>query len=407
MNQHFHTTTICRAGAAPAFSNWLTRGLYNSASDALALQPKPQPMNTKTNIILPAAWRPPLLGKTKSCLVLIAAAATLLPVAGFAQTPPAPPARPPVQPVPPVPPTPPEPPDSPQDRRPKVPVTFLGVETSEVPNVVSEQLGLAKGFGLVVDYVVPDGPAAAAGVQQNDIIKMLNDQILTESDQLAKLVRSYSEGTSVALTILRKGKEMKVTAKLAKREVRARHGMRRDFEKHWNFGHDFSEFDREMERMGRELGDEKEGMIRDAVERTRQEVNRAKEKVQRAGRQIHVSTTNDNGTMKRTKIDLGKAEIVFSDREGEMRIDSVSGKRMLTVKDPQGRLVFSGPIETKEEMEKMPPDVRKRFDKLEQKDLPPPPPPPNPESEASDSTRESVDQVSRRSRFWPMGKMRI
>ena len=68
---------------------------------------------------------------------------------------------------------------------PKVPMTFLGVETSTVPSVVSDQLGLAKGFGLVVDYVVPDGPAAAAGVQQNDILKMLNDQILMEPDQLS------------------------------------------------------------------------------------------------------------------------------------------------------------------------------------------------------------------------------
>ena len=66
------------------------------------------------------------------------------------------------------------PPDR-RDKAPKVPVIFLGVETSTVPSVVADQLGLAKGFGLVVDYIVPDGPAAAAGVQQNDILKMLND----------------------------------------------------------------------------------------------------------------------------------------------------------------------------------------------------------------------------------------
>ena len=80
-------------------------------------------------------------------------------------------------------------------RAPKVPITFLGVETSAVPSVVAEQLGLAKGFGLVVDYVVADGPAAAAGLQQNDILKMLNEQILTEPEQLGKLVRSFPEGT--------------------------------------------------------------------------------------------------------------------------------------------------------------------------------------------------------------------
>jgi serine protease Do len=135
--------------------------------------------------------------KTKPIATI--AAIMLLPLAGFAQ-------QPPNSPVPPVPPMPNSPGGPPPDRHgeKKVPVTYLGVETSEVPSVVSEQLGLAKGFGLVVDYVVPDGPAAAAGVQQNDILKLLNDQILTEPEQLAKLVRSFSDGTSVTLTVLRK-----------------------------------------------------------------------------------------------------------------------------------------------------------------------------------------------------------
>src|ERR1051325_3536840 len=153
--------------------------------------------------------------KTKSILTI--AAFALLPIAAF------------TQPNPPNPPAPPPPPNGPvvnpdnardRDRHEKkVPVTFLGVETSDVPRVVSEQLGLPKGFGLVVDYVVPDGPAAAAGVQQNDILKMLHDQILTAPDQLSKLIRSYSEGTTVTLTVLRKGKEEKIGVKLSKKEV--------------------------------------------------------------------------------------------------------------------------------------------------------------------------------------------
>src|SRR5881227_2879197 len=86
----------------------------------------------------------------------------LLPIAALAQTPPAP-AQPP------QPPRPPHPPEMPghhepgmpghHEKGPKVPVTYLGVDTSQVPTVVSEQLGLAKGFGLVVDYVEPNSPA--------------------------------------------------------------------------------------------------------------------------------------------------------------------------------------------------------------------------------------------------------
>ena len=92
-------------------------------------------------------------------------------------------------------------------------------------------------------------------------------------------------------------------------------------------------------------------------------------KARRAARQIHVFSSDD-GAMKSTTIDLGKAQIVFTDLKGEMKIERVDGKKILTAKDPAGRLIFSGPVETKEDLDKLPPEVRQRYDQLEQKDLP-------------------------------------
>jgi hypothetical protein len=342
--------------------------------------------------------------KTKTLTII--AALGLLPVCGFAQP------VPPVAPVAPVPPVPPvhEPKDKDKDR-PKVPVTFLGVETSSVPRVVSEQLGLPKGFGLVVDYVVPDGPAAAAGVQQNDIIKMFNDQILMEPDQLAKLVRSYQEGTNVTLTILRKNAETKVTVKLGKKEVRQRehdYGMidMGDFnEKMKEFSEKMKDFNvqvnpatgpeiretvliaqREAARATAEARARAREEVqrvreeaqhrREEAQRSREEAQRAREQAQREREEARRSTremrlfSQDNGTMKSTTIDLGKATIVFNDDKGELKLETVAGKKILTAKDPQGRLLFSGPVESKEELDKVPAEVRQRYDKLEQKDLP-------------------------------------
>src|SRR4029077_19531440 len=152
----------------------------------------------------------------KKQIILTTALAALFPLAAFAQSPnstasvPPVPAVPPVQAVAPVPPLPPPRGHAHErDMGPKEPVTFLGVETSEVPRVLSEQMGLPRGFGVVVDYVVPNGPAAAAGLQPSDIIRMLNDQQIVDPSQLGKLVRSFGEGTSVDLTLLRKGKEVK------------------------------------------------------------------------------------------------------------------------------------------------------------------------------------------------------
>jgi serine protease Do len=294
-------------------------------------------------------------------------AAIALPIAGFAQTPPVPPPQPP---------GPHGPPGMPGGREnaPKVPMTFLGVETSQVPNVVSEQLGLTKGLGLVVDYVVPNSPAASAGVQQNDILKMLNDQILMEPTQLRKLLQTFSEGTEVTLTILRKGQEQKITVKLAKKEMPQRHSMMPggNHDMHWDFDEtgDVGDQMQELkEQLKEQLGDTQRGIIRGAVIQAHEAAKRAREDARRATREIRI-LSNDNGTLKATKIDLGKAQIVFCDGKGEMKLENVNGKKLLTAKDPQGKLLFSGPVETKEDLDKVPADVRERYERLKQNDLP-------------------------------------
>ncbi len=293
------------------------------------------------------------------------AAITFLPIVGFAQTPPTPPQPPPH-------PHPPGPPGG-QERAPKVPVTFLGVETSQVPSVVSEQLGLAKGLGLVVDYVVPDSPAAAAGIQPNDILKMLNDQILIEPSQLRKLLQTFSEGAEVTLTILRKGQEQKLTIKLAKKEVPQRHSfIPGGHEWHWDSdgaGDPGEQIEDLTERLQEHLGDARHGIIHGAVMKAREAAKRARDDARRAAREIRI-LSNDHGALRSTRIDLGKAQIVFSDDKGEMKLETVDGKKLLTAKDAQGKLLFSGPVETKADLDKMPADVRERYERLEQNDLP-------------------------------------
>lgn len=311
-------------------------------------------------------------------LVRIVAVAAVLPFSAFAQNP-APPAPPaPAGPVTPaVPAIPATPGHHNRDTGPKVPVTFLGVETSEIPSVVCDQLGLPKGFGLVVDYVVPDGPAAAGGVQQNDILKQLNDQILTDPGQLGKLVRSYQDGASVTLTVLRKGQEQKLTVKLTKKEVPRRNAMLGNMPgMNWSFDFDklgdnadLGDLKEKLGQLKEQLGDQQKGIIRDAVMRARDEVQRARDEA-RANRDMRTITRNQNGSISRTTIDLGKAQIAFSNDKGELFLETKDGKKMLTAKDPQGKVVFAGPVENKEDLDKLPSEVKQRFEQLQQHDLP-------------------------------------
>ena len=252
-----------------------------------------------------------------------------------------------------------------------MPITFLGVETSQVPTVVSEQLGLTKGLGLVVEYVQPNSPAAQAGLVQNDILKTLNEQILIEPSQLRKLLQTFPEGTDVTLTILRKGQEQKVTVKLAKKEVPQRRSLMLGGDREWDFD-DTGDLGEQMkdlkEHLKDQLGEAQRGMIREAATKAREAARRARQDARRAAKDIRI-LTKDNDAIKATRIDLSKAQVVFCDDQGEMKVQTVDGKKLLTAKDPKGKLLFSGPVETKDDLDKVPADVRQRYEKLEHNDL--------------------------------------
>ena len=317
----------------------------------------------------------------KKQLLLTTTLAALLPLAAIGQSP-TPTASQPTpdfytRPAAPAPPAPPAPPARghfhEHDMGPKEPVTFLGVETSDVPRVLSEQMGLPRGFGVVVDHVVPESAAAVAGVQRSDIIRLLNDQIIVGPGQLGKLVRSFADGTTVNLTLLRKGQEIKVAVKLKTHQSSMDRGPF-GYEKEWNFD--------DLEKMNFDFQMPDMTEVREAVERAKAEAMRAGDEARRAVRNLRIVSTDDGAT-KTTKIDLGKATVTFSDEQGELKLERIDGKKMLTAKDAQGKLLFQGPVDTAEEKTKIPAQVRERFEKLENQDLPEipaaPPAPPAPE----------------------------
>jgi len=122
---------------------------------------------------------------------------------------------------------------------------------------------------------------------------------------------------------------------------------------------------------------------------------RARDQIRRAMGQRRI-LSKDGDAIKATTIDLGKAQIVFSDENGEMKLETVDGKKVLTAKDPQGKLLFSGPVETKEDLDKIPADVRQRYDKLQENDLPAVAPPSdlNEENDSENEIEGSLEQVS-------------
>jgi hypothetical protein len=104
-------------------------------------------------------------------------------------------------------------------RTPMVKAAFMGVTAERISEAMHSQLKLPEGVGLVVTHVVPDGPAAEAGLLKHDVINKLDDQMLINFEQFAVLIRLHKAGDSVTLSIIRGGEPMTLPVTLTEREV--------------------------------------------------------------------------------------------------------------------------------------------------------------------------------------------
>lgn len=82
---------------------------------------------------------------------------------------------------------------------------WLGVTPDAVSDDLRAQLPLEPGSGLILRGVVADGPAGKAGLQKNDVLTKLDDQLLLNARQLRTLVRAKHAGDTVRLSYVRRG----------------------------------------------------------------------------------------------------------------------------------------------------------------------------------------------------------
>lgn len=92
------------------------------------------------------------------------------------------------------------------------PATDLGITVTAIPPSAAEEFGVPP--GLFVQSVVEGLPAAAAGLQQGDIILEVDGDAVTSADALALAAESKSAGDTIDVTFSRGGTHHSATIKL-------------------------------------------------------------------------------------------------------------------------------------------------------------------------------------------------
>ncbi len=103
--------------------------------------------------------------------------------------------------------------------------SWLGLETNEVTAEQVKELKLPGERGVLVGKIVPDSPAAKAGLKERDVITELNGQRVEGTAQFRRMIREIPAGRTAQLTLLRDGRSQNVSVTLGKQESRNRTSM--------------------------------------------------------------------------------------------------------------------------------------------------------------------------------------
>jgi Do/DeqQ family serine protease len=85
---------------------------------------------------------------------------------------------------------------------------YLGVTISDIDQDMAKSLDLERLNGVYVKDVVPNGAAKKAGMQSGDLIVKVGAMPVANVPELQGQISKFSPGDKVAVTLVRKGKEM-------------------------------------------------------------------------------------------------------------------------------------------------------------------------------------------------------
>lgn len=236
-------------------------------------------------------------------------------------------------------------------------VPYMGVAVVPATPESLGGAGLPEGVGLTVMDVAADSPAEAAGLQRMDVLQKLDDQVLINREQLGTLVRMRGADARVTLRVFREGepRELELTIGTIRRAA--------------------APAGRERLRIA---PGEDDGPAKPAVGSERWVTHNGdgaapglSDRTTTQSRRLRLEALIDQ-VRRQPRENAARGgqlthAIRINDGTHTLDIRTSGGDKQLRVTDAAGKLVFEGPINTADQRQAVPEDVRAKLDRLEQR----------------------------------------
>ena len=276
-------------------------------------------------------------------------------------------------------------------------VPFIGVVTSPLGEQVRAQTTLSEDIGLSVDVVSPDSPAAKAGLKAHDILAKYDDQLLCAAVQLSALVKRTGSGNKATLTVLRAGKELPIEVTVGEHAAQATfkvEGLNIAMGLPGQPGGprvvagqplapEVIKLLEELELKGGSLnnvpvygfvprapGGDAPVLLPQLPAPNASPLQPQADQFQRDQNQFQ---SNQNQFQRNQRIVLVNPNVqsqsqsvsIVANDDGRVELRETNGKRTVTILDKAGAQQYTGPLDTREDREKIPAELRRRVEQAE------------------------------------------